>query len=383
MPVKGLTDSYALKYSGWFRVPEDGTFRLAVLGAGNLKVFINGKKVASAESPAPKPYLVDVMRQAEADLELEKGRWYPIRIEYLHPAALNFSHVRFCLGRTSPTGFREEIARAVELARQSQAAVVVAGYPDEYEVEGLDRRDMKLLGMQDELIEAVAKANPNTIVVVNAGSPIEMPWAGKVQAILMAGYAGQEMGEAIAGILLGEINPSGKLPVTFPKRLQDNPTHGTYPGDQKVLYKEGVFVGYRWYDMRNIKPLFCFGHGLSYTRFDYGNLVLPMIVKKGRPVEVAMTLKNTGNRPGAEVVQVYVGDPQASVARPKRELKAFTKVFLKPGESRRLSFKLDQRALTFFDPNTKKWTAEPGKFTVEIGSSSRDIRLKGTFILAG
>jgi beta-glucosidase len=382
LPDKCLTDPYSLKYSGWFQVPEDGKFKLAVLGLGAIKVFVDGRRVASMESPGPQAHHEDLMCRTEADLELKKNRWYPIKIEYRHSPDLNFSHVRFCLGRTSATGFKEEIARAAELARRSDAAVVVAGYPDEYEGEGFDRKHMKLSGEQDRLIEAVAAANPRTVVVLNAGSPVEMPWAGKVKAILLAGYAGQETGEAVASILLGEVNPSGKLPCTFPKRLVDNPTHGTFPGGQKVLYKEGVFVGYRWYDRKNIKPLFCFGHGLSYTQFKYGDLVMPSSARRGRPVPLSMTVTNTGKRPGAEVVQVYVGDAKASVPRPKRELKAFAKVFLKPGESRRLSFKLDQRALSFFDPKKKKWIAEPGKFKVEIGSSSRDIRLKGSFLLA-
>ncbi len=380
-PLKELSDAFSLRYTGYFRVPENGDFQMSIYGAGGLKLFVDGKLVAGIETPTistESPW-----KNTETRLALRKNRWYRLRIDYVHPAFLTFNTVRLGAGRASATGFKEEIAQAVDLAARSDAAIVVAGYTDGHETEGKDRPDLRLLGSQVQLIEAVAAVNPRTIVVVNAGSPVEMPWADKVQVILFTGYAGMEMGEAIARILLGEVNPSGKLPVTFPKRLEDTPAYGDYPGNRQVHYGEGIFVGYRWYDKREIDPLFCFGHGLSYTEFGYSGLSLLKAVKKGKTVSVSLTVTNKGKAAGAEVVQLYVGNPTASVPRPARELKGFMKVRLKPGESTRLTFKLDQRALSFFHPDKKKWTAEPGQFTVEIGSSSRDIRLKSSFKLMG
>lgn len=379
LPLGELTDCYSLRYRGRFQVPQDGTFHLLVRAPGSLKVSLAGRFVGSAPLPTTKD--LEPWRHVEARLTLKAGRWYDLRIEYVHPPFLNFSQVRFCSGRTSRTAFSDEIARAAEQAARADAAVVVAGYPDLFESEEFDRKDMDLPGEQTRLIEAVAAANPRTIVVLNAGAPVAMPWADKVQAILLTGYAGQEAGEAVASLLLGEANPSGKLPVTFPKSLKDSPAMRYYPGGREVRYGEGIFMGYRGFDSSGIEPLFCFGHGLSYTAFEYSGLTLPRTVRRGRKVRLSMTVKNAGRVAGAETVQVYVGDPKASVKRPVRELKAFRKVFLKPGESRRLSFALDERALSFYDVKKKAWVAEKGLFNIEVGASSRDLRLKGSFRL--
>jgi beta-glucosidase len=379
LPLGELTDCYSLRYTGRFRVPQDGTFRLLVRAPGGLKVSLAGKLLGKAALPTTKD--LDPWRRIEARLDLKAGRWYDLRIEYVHPPFLNFSQVRLGSGRVSRTAFSDEIARAAELAARADAAVVVAGYPDLFESEEFDRKDMDLPGEQTRLIEAVAAANPRTIVVLNAGAPVAMPWADRVQAIFLTGYAGQEAGEAVASILTGEVNPSGKLPVTFPRTLKDSPAMRYYPGGRKVVYGEGIFMGYRGFDRNGTEPLFCFGHGLSYTTFLYSALSLPKRVRMGQKVRLSMTVRNTGDVAGAEVVQVYVGDPKASVKKPVRELKGFRKVFLKPGESRRLSFTLDQRALSFYDVRRKAWVAEKGLFTVEVGASSRDIRLKGSFRL--
>jgi beta-glucosidase len=275
-------------------------------------------------------------------------------------------------------------SQAVELARNSDGAVVVAGYSDKLESEGFDRSSMDLPAGQDELIEAVAAANPHTTVVIVAGAPVTMTkWIGRVPAVVEAWYGGQEAGHAIGDILFGAQNPSGKLPVSFPRQLSDSPAYGHYPGvNLHVTYAEGIYVGYRGFDKRGTEPLFPFGYGLSYTRFGYSDLkITPARPVAGQPVKVTMRLGNSGSRAGAEVVQLYVHDVKSTVDRPVKELKGFRRVMLNPGETQDVSFELDKAALSFYSVAKDDWVAEPGAFEVWIGASSRDIRLKGTFEL--
>ncbi len=240
-----------------------------------------------------------------------------------------------------------------------------------------------LMGKQNELIAAVAAANPRTVVVLNAGAPVTMPWIDQVAGVVEAYYPGMENGRAVASVLLGTVNPSGKLPVTFPVRLEDSPAfiNASYQGCREVNYGEGIFVGYRYYDKKNVTPLFPFGHGLSYTTFEYSELRVSPQVKKGEAVKVSLTVKNTGKVAGKEVVQLYVNDQKSSLPRPLIELKGFAKVDLKAGKSKTVKFTLDERALSFYDPHAQAWVAEPGDFEVLAGSSSRDIRLKAGFKL--
>jgi len=268
----------------------------------------------------------------------------------------------------------EQIAAAVECAARCDAAVVFVGMPHRYEQEAGDRPHMNLPGPQDELVCAVAKANPRTVVVVNVGSPVTMPWAKDVPAILLAWYSGQEGGNAVARILLGKTDPGGRLPVTFPVRYEDNPTIGNYPGDRQVHYQEGIFVGYRYYDKRKIAPLFPFGHGLSYTTFEYRGLRVPKAMKRGQGIRVSVEVLNTGTRTGQEVVQLYASDPVSSVPRPVRELKGFRKLRLAPGQRQRVTFELDSRSFAFYDVKQQDWVMEPGDFRIGVGRSSRDIR---------
>ena len=209
-----------------------------------------------------------------------------------------------------------------------------------------------------------------------------MPWLDVVPAVLEAYYPGQEGGNAVTSVLWGDVNPSGKLPVSFPKRLEDNPAYLYYPGRREVYYGEGIFVGYRYYDTRKVEPLFPFGHGLSYTTFEYRDLKVLTSGKLDEPVDVLVTVRNSGPRAGKEVVQLYVSDKQSSLPRPVKELKGFKKIELQPGESRTVSFTLDQRAFSFYEPYQDRWVAEPGEFAVLVGSSSRDIRLEMGFTLS-
>jgi beta-glucosidase len=264
-------------------------------------------------------------------------------------------------------------------------AVVVVGYSPKLEGEGFDRKSMDLPAGQDELIEAVAGANKNTIVVIAAGAPVTMTrWIAQVPAVVYAWYGGQEAGHAIGDVLFGAVNPSGKLPVTFPKALQDSPAYGHYPGENlHVEYAEGIYVGYRGFDKHDVEPLFPFGHGLSYTTFDYSQLkVSPGKIVAGKTVSVSVTVRNSGTRAGAEVVQLYLQPPPSRVDRPVKELKGFGRIMLQPGETRTVSFELDKAAMSFYDSAVHDWVAEPGRFTVLVGASSRDIRAKGGFELA-
>jgi beta-glucosidase len=258
-----------------------------------------------------------------------------------------------------------------------------AGMPEGYETEGWDRPDIEIPGGQNELIAAVAKANPRTVVILNAGAPVTMPWLEDVAGLVEAYYPGQENGNAVANVLLGKVNPSGKLPITFPKRLEDNPAfiNASYRGSREVFYGEGIFVGYRFYDKKFLEPLFPFGFGLSYTTFAYSKPKSPKKVKAGQPLEVSVTVTNTGKVAGKEIVQLYVADKSSSLPRPPKELKGFVKLELQPGESQVVGFKLDQRALSFYDPYKKQWVAEPGEFELLIGASSRDIRARTAFEL--
>lgn len=281
------------------------------------------------------------------------------------------------------------IEQAVAAARQAEVAIIVAGLNHDFgqEREGTDRSGLELPWRQPELIKRVAAANPRTVVVLVAGAAVTMePWLDSVPSVLLAGYPGMEGGAAIADVLFGRMNPSGKLPYTFPKRLTDSSAHvgadpRRYPGvGGKVWYEEGLMVGYRWFDAEKIEPLFPFGHGLSYTRFNYGALrVLEGQGATLATVEVDVT--NAGQRRGAEVVQLYVQDEQASVARPPRELKAFAKVDLAPGETKTVSLPLTQRSFAFYSPERRAWVAEKGGFTLSVGSSSRDLRAQGRFTL--
>jgi len=260
---------------------------------------------------------------------------------------------------------------------------VCVGFGGDWQSEGFDRTELGLPGQQDALVEQVAAANPRTIVVLNTGSPISMPWLNRVAAVVQAWYPGQECGNAIADVLFGDTNPSGKLPQTFPLRLEDTSAYFDFPGENgKVYYGEGLFVGYRSYDRRKIAPLFPFGFGLSYTTFSYSSLQLSARqVGPNDTLQVSVDITNTGQRTGKEIMQLYVRDPQASLHRPEKELKAFAKVQLEPGERKTVTLSLGRDALAYYDDLAHEWVAEAGEFEVLVGASSQDIRAAAPFTL--
>ncbi|MBR5345862.1 MAG: glycoside hydrolase family 3 C-terminal domain-containing protein [Clostridia bacterium] len=279
----------------------------------------------------------------------------------------------------------ELLKDAVTAAAAADVAVVFAGLPDAFETEGADRDHMRLPNNQNELITAVAKSNPNTVVVLHGGSPAELPWLEQVPAVLCMYLAGEQAGAAAVDLLWGQVNPSGHLAETWPVRLQDNPSYLNFPGEDGVVtYAEGIYVGYRYYDKKDMPVLFPFGHGLSYTNFAYSELKLSAeSIKDTDTLTASVTVKNTGTRHGKAVVQLYVRDPESTVRRPVRELRAFEKVALAPGEIKEVSFTLDNRVFAYWEPKCHNWFVESGEFVIEIGESSRDIRLSRSLHVEG
>lgn len=308
-------------------------------------------------------------------LEGIRSRFASAQVEYVRGYA---SHAE------QRKGLEEQ---AVDAASDADVVIFVGGLNKEkgQDCEGADRKSYGLPYDQNSLIEKLAAANSRIIVVLVSGNAVAMPWIDKVPAVVEAWYGGSEAGNAIAAVLSGAVNPSGKLPFTFPVRLEDNPVHGSgdYPGiENRTNYTEGIFVGYRWADKERVRPLFPFGHGLSYTTFEYSALALDRrTVAAKDSLRVSLTVRNTGPREGMEIVQIYVADPESSRPRPVKELKAFRKIRLRAGESRRIEFALGQDALSYFDDKRHTWVAEPGKFEILAGASSADIRAKAAFIL--
>lgn len=311
-------------------------------------------------------------------------------LEGLRACVVNNTSLRFSQGYAiaeNASADQALIADAVENAKSAQIAIVFGGWTHGYDyskwsdnafdAEGADKPNMTMPFGQNELISAVIQANPNTIVVLFGGGAIDISkWEGKAKAVLQVGYPGQEGGNALASVLFGDVNPSGKLTYSWPKTLADAPAHklGEYPGDSvNIHYKDDIFVGYRYFDKYKVKPQFAFGHGLSYSKFNYGKL--STMVNNG-VVTVNFILSNSGSKGGAEVVQLYIKDKKSSLVRPEKELKAFKKLYLNPGESKEVSFVLNTDAFSFFDDKQMQWVQEPGDFEIAVGSSSRDIRIK-------
>ncbi len=270
------------------------------------------------------------------------------------------------------------IARAAALAAKVDTAVVFIGLTDEYEAEGYDRTHMKLPDAHDALVEAVVKANPNTVVVLAGGSPVEMPWNDSVKAILNSYLGGQAGGGAVADILTGKVNPSGKLPETYPVSYDDTPAKNNFPGNPATVeHRESIYIGYRYYEKSGTPVRYPFGHGLSYTSFAYSDIKVDKSeTDENGEITVSFKVKNTGTLAGAEIAQLYVADKESTIFRPVKELKAFKKVFLESGEEKEISFTLGRRAFAFWNVNVNDWSVESGEFDILIGASSADIRLE-------
>ncbi len=295
--------------------------------------------------------------------------------------------VKYAMGYSlkEEAGAERLIMEAVELAKRVKVPVIFAGLPEAYESEGYDREHMRMPEVQNLLIEQVAKVNPNTVVVLHNGSPVEMPWIDSVNGVLETYLAGEAVGGATLKVLYGEVNPSGHLAETFPLHLEDNPSYLFYRGEgDTVEYREGVFVGYRYYDTKKMPVLFPFGHGLSYTTFAYDNLKLDReVFETGDTLKVSLEITNTGACAGKEVVQLYVAPGKSWAIRPVHELKGFEKISLQPGETKTVTFFLKDRDFAYYDPETRDWFVEKGMYGIEIGASCRDIRLAGEVSVNG
>lgn len=371
----------AIRWDGQFNARDPGTHRFNAVGLGEVRMFIDGKLVLSNANKGPDAtFFGNSVPSFESSVALTKGL-HSFRFERILPpdgGPLPVSFFRF--GVSAPAG---SIEAAVERARSADIAVVVVGLAPTAESEGRDRDGIGLPGDQDALVQAVAAANPRTVVVINAGGPVLMPWVDKVPAILEVWYPGQEGGAAVADALFGRISPSGKLPVTFPLRLEDSPAYPFAGNTRTAFYGEAVFVGYRGFDKRAMPVRFPFGHGLSYTSFAYSDPKVPAAAPTGQAVNVELRLRNTGQVEGAEVAQLYVAPLAPSEPRPVRELRGFAKLSLKPGEARTASFTLAPRDFAFWDVSSGDWRIEPGRYRIELGSSSRDIRLSAIVELTG
>ena len=384
----GVESGFSARFTGTVTVAEAGDYQFDLVSAGLSRLFIDGEMlIDNWDSWTQGELFFGAGSEVKlGQVQLDAGA-HELRLEYGPKAAgeLELSAVRVGMFEPLPD---DAVNRAAALAADSDVAIVCVGLNGEWETEGNDRSDMELVGAQNELVARVAAANPNTVVLLQTGSPVTMPWLDEVAAVVQLWYPGQECGNAAADVLLGAVNPSGKLPQTFPVKLSDSPVMtddaATYPGENgQVFYREGVFIGYRHFEHEEIKPLFPFGFGLSYTTFVYGDPTLSADeIAAGGTVNVSVSVTNSGDRAGQEVVQLYVRDTKASLERPEKELKGFAKVALEPGETKTAEFSLNMRSLAYFDEAQNVWVAEKGEFEILIGASSADVRGKATLTLS-
>ncbi len=369
---EGPVDHFSVRWTGYFVPQAEDDYKFYVSADDGVRLYLDDAVV------------IDDWKTHGETLDsysthLEAGKAHRIRLEYFESTGT--ATARF--GIAAATHPISEATKAI--AAKADAVVLCMGFDPSTEGEGNDRT-FRLPGGQDAFIEQVSSVNKNVIVILTAGGNVDMTrWIEKAPALLQAWYPGQEGGTALAQILFGAYSPSGKLPASFERRWEDNPTFRSYypqKGDKHVEYTEGIFVGYRRYDLSPVKPLFPFGFGLSYTHFEYSELkISPKPAGAKELVSVSFKVKNAGQREGAEVAELYVGDSHASVPRPAKELKGFAKVNLQPGETKLVALTLDRRAFSFFDVLKHDWHAEPHDFVILVGSSSADIRLRGNFKL--
>lgn len=370
---------FSARLTGSF-VPEgSGLHRVGIYSAGFSRIFVDGALVADNWSNWQKgrTYFEEGSDEVVGEVTLEAGRSYQVVIEFATKDFATLGLAAFAAGIGKPLG-DEAIAEAAAAAGAAETAIVFIGRNGEWDTEGSDLTGIALPGRQNELVAAVAAANPRTIVVLQSGGPVEMPWLDKVAAVLSAWYPGQEAGNAIADVLIGAAEPGGRLPQSFPVRWADNPAHSQdreiYPGlAGKVRYEEGLFIGYRHYDRLGIAPMFPFGFGLSYSDFALSNLSVDASRFDADGIAVvAVDVTNMGARRGSDVVQVYVHDVASSLPRPEKELKGFAKVSLAAGETGRVSIELDARAFAFYSPQAQHWLAEKGSYIIRVARHAAD-----------
>lgn len=371
--VPGVAQAAVL--DGFYQPQEAGVYEFGVLSTGFARMYVNDELLIDnwMDTEPGDAFFTQATTERRGRLELAANVPVSLKIEYQSIPEHTFQAVRYGILPPQPA---DPIGDAASAAAAADIVLLMVGTNDDWETEGNDRGELELPGAQNQLIGSVLAANPNTVVVNNSGSPIAMPWVEQAPAIIQAWFAGQEFGRTLIDILFGNVNPSGKLPITFPQCLDDTPAITHYPGGGgKMEYGEGVFVGYRWYDSRDIEPLFAFGHGLSYTTFEFTELALGAFDSEEGAI-VTLELTNTGQLFGMETVQVYVEPISSPVARPRRELKGFTKVALAPGARERVELTLDPPSFAHWDVERSQWLAAPGRYRVCVGNSSRNILLE-------
>jgi len=379
-PGVGWGESGVIRLRAAFRAETGGPYLFGAAGVGQLTITVNGTVAAQGETPVPADPVETMTRPGEirGQVTLPGGQDAAVTVEF-RPAAACQGPVALRLGVTPSADEQTLMAEAVAAAEAADVAVVVVGSAETSESEGYDRDTLVLPGRQDELVRRVAAACPRTVVVVNAGMPVLMPWAGQVGAVIYAWLPGQAIGEALADVLLGRAEPGGRLPVTLPAAEADCPVLHAQPRDGRLDYAEGLLIGYRGYDAAGIAPLFPFGHGLGYTTWEYESLLsLASTLAPGTDVQLRVRVRNCGSRPGREVVQAYVTGQPGNGSRPVRVLGAFGSVTAAPGEEAEVTLRVPARIFAVFDEETGQWAWPPGEFTVHAGRSSRDLRLSVT-----
>jgi beta-glucosidase len=368
--------SLSVRFTAELQPEFSGEYDFEIFSIGPSRLSINNESLIdnwTSQEPGDAFFGMGSAPKRAA-INFEKGQSYNLEVEYKWEG--RFPAVQ--IGMQAPDQF-DLMQEALNLAQESDAVILVVGTNSDWETEGNDRSSLELPLNQNELIQKVCSLNKNTVVVLNTGSPCEMPWVDDANSILQCWFPGQEFGNSLADILFGKTNPSGKLPTTFPKTLPDTPAYSSYPGkDLQMDYEEGLYIGYRWYDKENIEPLFPFGHGLSYTSFEYSNL--RAIPPKGESSVAAFELdvKNSGDKEGKEIIQGYIGVSNSQIDRPLKELKKFEKIHLNPGESKKVKFELTERDLSFWNIETHSWQVEPAEYVFEVGASATDIREQAT-----
>jgi beta-glucosidase len=373
--------AFSMRITGTFTPAADGLHRAGFFATGPARLKVDGKVIAHCwnEWTPGQTFFEEGCNEIIGEAELKAGHAHEVVLEYASRKSANLGFSAFQAGIGKPLG-RAEIAEAADIAARADIAIVCVGRTGEWDTEGWDLPHIRLPGLQDDLIEAVAAANPNTIVVLQTGGPVEMPWLAKIAAVFQSWYPGQEAGNAIADVLFGDAEPGGRLPQTFPVRWSDNPAQSqdpeVYPGfNGKVRYEEGLFIGHKHYDKTGIAPLFPFGFGLSYTSFEWSGL---RIALQGDDFIVEVDVTNTGSRAGSDVVQIYVEDKTPILPRPIREMKGFAKLHLGAGETGTARVVLTPRSFAVFDVSKREWVARAGTFMVHAGRSASDLALRGT-----
>ncbi|WP_420435078.1 glycoside hydrolase family 3 C-terminal domain-containing protein [Candidatus Poriferisocius sp.] len=366
---KGL-DAMSVRLEFTMTPNHTGRHRFCALGFAHARLFVDGEPVADNQVETFSAGLG--LHGGDGYLDLEGGKPYRLRLDHVPREGGQWVCIVDVGVELADLDREQGLDEAAALAARADTAVVVVGSNAEWESEGSDRDSIELPNNQDELVERVLDANPNTVVVLNCGAPMALPWLDRAKAVLLAWYPGQEAGGAIADVLLGDADPGGRMPTSWAWREQETPAYLNYPGEAGVVrYGEGVFVGYRWYDARGITPMIPFGHGGSFTTFEWGP---PEVSGNGTEVTVSVPVTNTGHRPGREVVQIYVSPPDCAPLRPPKELAGFAKLTLEPAETATAEIALKERSFARWDPQDHRWTVDPGQYQLLVAASATDIR---------